>query len=76
MQNHFRITFFVTFTFLDCGDPSVASEYVLGTVGGKTFGNTVTVTCATGYTGNPAAIECQANSQWTVPTGCVIVSEC
>ena len=60
---------------VDCGAPSTSDGYTLGNVGGTTFGQTVSFSCATGYTGNGGEIQCQADQSWSPLSGCVIVSK-
>ena len=40
--------------------------------GGTTEGSTRAVTCATGYSGGPPDIQCEASGTWTAYSGCFI----
>ena len=64
------------FYFTDCGDPSSRAGFTVEANPPSTIeGATATVECAAGYaevSGTPQAISCQANGDWTTPTGCII----
>ena len=59
--------------FADCGQPLPKAGYVLGSVRTTLYGSSITVTCSTGYSGVPNALTCQANGDWSSPTGCTII---
>jgi len=60
----------------DCGEPTIRG-YTVAT-GENYFPTRRTTTCATGWSGSPTAIQCNADSSaasgasWSIPTGCTI----
>jgi len=58
-------------TIVSCTSSPTQTNYVISS-GGSTYLSTRTVTCATGYTGTPSSITCQASTAWTTSSGCTI----
>ena len=59
--------------FLGCGNPTNSTGYIVAVGQGAAAtleGATATVACATGYTGTPANVTCEASFTWTTPSGC------
>lgn len=55
-----------------CSTAPTFTGYVIAS-GAQTIGASRTVSCATGYTGTPAAIACQSGGTWSATSGCTIV---
>jgi len=61
-------------TIVSCSTtPPTQTGYTIAS-GASTYQSTRTVSCATGYFGSAAPITCQADSFWSAPSGCTIVS--
>ena len=62
-----------TCTYVDCGAPTASTGYTIAS--GTTYlASRRTVTCASGYSGSPAAVTCESSGSWSAQSGCTIVS--
>jgi hypothetical protein len=57
---------------ITCATPRSKVGYIIAD-GQSNWASTRAISCTLGYTGDPAAISCQSNGQWTSPVGCTAV---
>jgi len=63
-------TSFTGCSLADCGIPSESDGYTIGSGSSTVYQSTYSISCASGFSGTPEAISCQASGSWSSPFGC------